>query len=302
MAAPLPLTFFPPRRRGLILHSGLALVFLAGSAAGLFFALQQQGSGPFILLLLLSLGLFLPLPFIFYRAYALYSARYVLERDGLRLRWGLRAEDIPLPTIEWVRPVGELGYRLPLPPLAFPGAISGTRHVEELGEVEFMAADVDDILLVAAPHKVYAISPEDPRSFVRAFHNAIEMGSITPLMPYTAQPAAFARRVWNDRPARAFLIAGFVLTVILLVIVSLTVPAQASVSIGFDPQGLPQEPVPAQQLFLLPVLGTFAFIANLSLGLFFYRRESDRPIAFMLWISSAFTPLLLIAATLIILL
>jgi len=44
---------------------------------------------------------------------------------GLRLRWGLRAEDIPLPEIEWIRPASDLGFHLPKPFLSMPGALLG---------------------------------------------------------------------------------------------------------------------------------------------------------------------------------
>ncbi|MHB0923762.1 MAG: PH domain-containing protein [Bellilinea sp.] len=301
MNPPLPVTFLPPRRRALFLHALAAVGFLTGSVINFILALQQQGTGIFVVLLLVSLALFIPLPVVSYRAYALYTASYSLERDGLRIRWGLRAEDIPLPEIEWVRPASDLGFRLPLPPLSFPGAIIGLRQVEELGKVEFLASATQSMLLLATPNKVYAISPEDTRGFVRTFQLAIEMGSITPLTAYSAEPAAFARRVWDDRPARAFLIAGLILTIALLVLIGLTIPGRTTVSLGFDAQGLPLEPVPAQQLLLLAVLGIFAFIANLSAGLFFYRRSADRPVAFILWISSAFTPTLLILATILIL-
>lgn len=300
MAAGLPLTFYPPRRRALVLHILAAVGFLGISAASLVFGLQQQISGIFALLLVVSLAFFIPLPVVLYRAYALYNASYVIERDGLRIRWGLRAEDIPLTEIEWVRPASDLGFHLPLPPLSFPGAVLGIRKVEELGETEFLASDTASMLLIAAPRKVYAISPEDTRGFLRAFQNAIEMGSLSPLPAYSAEPAAFARRVWDDRVARGFLVAGLLLTVGLLVLVSLSVPGLTEVSLGFNAQGQPLEPVPAQQLLLLPVLGIFAYVADVFVGLFFYRREPERPVAFILWIASAVTPVLLIAATLVI--
>ena len=97
-----------------------------------------------------------------------------------------------LPLALWLPP-----RSLPLPPLSFPGAIIGLRQVEELGEVEFLASDTKTMLLVATPQKVYAISPEDTRGFVRTFQIAMEMGSITPLTAYSAEPAAFARRVYH---------------------------------------------------------------------------------------------------------
>ncbi|MRR31621.1 hypothetical protein EG834_15120, partial [bacterium] len=181
MANRLPVTFLPPRRRAMLLHILAAIGFLAVSAASLTIALQQQVSGFFALLLLLSLAFFIPLPVVLYRAYALYNAAYTIERDGVRIRWGLRAEDIPLTSIEWVRPVSALGFHLPFPRLSFPGAILGLRKVDELGEVEFLASDGASMLLIAAPHKVYAVSPEDTRGFMRAFQDAIELGSFSPL-------------------------------------------------------------------------------------------------------------------------
>ena len=288
--------FYPPRRKGLIFHLLLGTVLLAGSLGSLILAISQPQQGRFVLLLLAAVVLFAPLPWVFYRGYALMNAFYRLERDGLRLRWGLRAEDIPLPEIEWVRPAAELGFHLPLPPLSTPGAVLGIRRVAELGTVEFIASDAASLLVVAARERVFAISPQDERAFSRAFQRMIELGSLTPLQPYSAQPAAFARRVWDDRPARSFLIAGLVLTLLLLIIVALAIPSAPQVSLGFDAQGRPLPPVPGEQLLLLPVLGILIYLVNMLTGIYFYRREADRPVAFMLWIASAFTPLLLLIA------
>jgi hypothetical protein len=301
MVNELPSTFLPPRRQALILHALAAVGLLAVSGSSVAFALQQQVGGIFVLLILISLVFFIPLPVVLYRAYALYNASYVLERDGLRIHWGLRAQDIPLRQIGWVRPASEMGFHLPLPAASFPGAILGLRRVEELGEVEFLASDRESLLLIAAPDKVYAISPADTRSFLSAFQNAMEMGSLTPLPAYSVEPAAFARRIWDDRVARGFLIAGLILTLALLVLVSLSIPGRPQISLGFDNQGQPMAPVPGQQLLLLPMLGIFAYVVNLSLGLYFYRRDRERPVAFILWICSAVTPALLILATLFIL-
>ncbi len=300
--------FLPPRRRGLIFHLLLGVFLLLGSTGSLIIALNPaqtwrgnppQG-GAFVLLLLLALLFFAPLPWAFYRGYALMNASYRLERDGLRLRWGLRAEDIPLPEIEWVRPAAELGFPLPLPRAIAPGAVLGVRQVAELGTVEFLASETSNLLLVAASERVYAISPQDVRAFTRAFQRTIELGSLTPLTRYSAQPAAFARRVWDDRPARAFLVAGLVLTLLLLVWVALVIPANPAVSLGFDSQGNPLPPVAGEQLLLLPVLGILIYLVNLLSGIYFYRREPSRPVAFMLWVASAFTPLLFMIAVAII--
>jgi hypothetical protein len=296
MATNAPEIFIPLRTRGLMFHILVVVFLLAGSAGCMLHSNQQEVGGVFVLFLLLSLTLFAPVPLLIYRGYALYNAYYQLSRDGLRIRWGLRSEDIPLPDIEWVRPASELGFRLPLPRITWPGAIRGTRHVPELGEVEFMASNTSSLMVIATPQKVYAISPDDPRGFSRAFQYAMEMGSLSPLQPASTQAAAYARRVWDDRPARGFLIAGLILTVALFVLVSMIIPTRETISLGYDALGAPLPPVPSRQLLLLPVLGIFAFIANLVAGLYFYRRQAQKPVAFMLWITSAFIPLMLILA------
>jgi hypothetical protein len=224
------------------------------------------------------------------------QARYSLERDGLRLRWGLRAEDIPLPDVEWVRPASDLAFRLPLPFLPAPGSILGTINVPDLGPVEFMAADLASMLLIATPHKVYAISPADPQSFVAAFQRVVEMGSLSPLPRATTLPAAYLQFVWSDRLARYLAVTGLLLTVTLFVVVGLVIPSHSSIALGWTSSGVPIEPGPPERLLLLPVLGTFTYVLDLLLGLYLYRFLPLRPVSFLLWVAAVITPVLLIVA------
>lgn len=290
--------FLPSRRRGLIFHSGVFLLLGGGSGFCFWLAVEQQVGSYFMLLLLAGVALAAPLPWIVYRGYALLQARYSLERDGLRLRWGLRAEDIPLPQVEWVRPAGELGLPLRLPSLRWPGAILGVRHIDGLGAVEFMASEEETMLLVATPQKVYAISPAEPRRFQSAFQRVIEMGSPTPLASFSALPAAFLQRVWADRSARMLMLSGLALTLILFLLTGLLIPNRPSVSLGYNAVGEPLPPAPPERLLLLPVLAGLMLAVNLVGGLFFYRRSDWRPIAYLLWGCSALAPLLLIIAAL----
>lgn len=288
--------FYPPRQRGLWYHGLAALFLLGGTAGSLWFALRLQVGIGFVLLLLLAVVLFAPLPLIIYRGYALLNAAYTLERDGLRIRWGLRAEDIPLPEIEWVRPAAELGFHLVYPPFIWPGAVLGARIQADLGPVEFMASELDDLLLIATAQKIYAISPEDARGFVRSFQRAMEMGSLEPLAAASVQPAAFARRVWDDRPARIIVLLGIGLTALLWILVGSLIPGRSSVTLGFDAFAQPLPAVPAEQLLLLPVLAILFAIINLATGVYFYRRESERPVAFTIWIAGVFAALVFIGA------
>ena len=161
--------FTPPRRTGVLIQSAMALWFLAAGGYFFFRAVQDQTGLDFLLHMVIALVLFAPLPVILYRLYSLISSSYTLRRDGLRIHWGLRREDVPLNDIEWIRPANELGFRLPLPWLRWPGSLTGSRKVPELGLVEFMSADLPHTLLVATPEKVFAISPQD----YRRFHGAV---------------------------------------------------------------------------------------------------------------------------------
>jgi hypothetical protein len=293
---PLPSEFPPPRRTGLIVQTTVTLVLGLTVGISLWNATLMQAGMNFLLLLLLSLILLFPLGLSAYRAYALLGSSYSLERDGLRIRWGLRAEDIPLPDIEWVRPASDMGFRMPLPFGSLPGGILGTRIVEGLGPVEYVASEVGKMLLIATPEKIFAISPANPNAFIRTFQRSIELGSLTPIPSRTALPVTFLRRVFSDRAARTLMFAGMALTIILLVVVSLIIPTQGEVVLGFDSQGQPLGTAAADWLLLLPVLATFAYVIDLIGGLFFFRNPEGRPIAYLLWSGGAVTPALLLIA------
>lgn len=290
----------PPRRAGMIVHITAAVLLAGATGFSLWFAFQQAVGAYFVLLLILSLLLLPLLAIMVYRGYALQQAGYSLERDGLRLRWGLRAEDIPLPDVEWVRSANELGFDLPLPALHLPGAILGTLNVEGLGAVEFMASDAGSILLVATSSKVFAISPENPGAFMRSVQRTMEMGSIAPIASRTALPAAYLQVVWADRRARALILSGLGISLLLFVIVGVLISTRPEISLGYTSDVTPMPPTSSERLLLLPVLAGFAFGVDLTGGLFFYRRIEQRLVAYLLWASSSMTGLLLILAVLFI--
>jgi hypothetical protein len=260
-----------------------------------FASTRQQIGSDLVFYMILSVLMLLPVPWIGYRIYALAQASYTLERDGLRIRWGLRGEDIPLPQIEWIRPANELGFALRLPWKAAPGAFLGATRVEGLGVVDFIASDQHNMLLVATPNKVYAISPADPKAFMRAFRRIIELGSLSPLPVYSIRASAFMEQVWNDRLARGLLLTGLGLTMLLFIAVALRIPSLPQVSLGFDAERNPLPPGPGESLLLLVVLGAGSYVVDLLAGLFFYRQDENRPVAYLLWITSVVAPLLLLA-------
>lgn len=262
-------TLYPPRRPGLLFHLGALLVLLALVA----WCLQQAGRSSlglwlvvYIALALLSSGLALLLA---YRGYALYRADYMLERDGIRLHWGLRQETIPMKAVLWVRAASEQGDSPPLPFFRWPGAVIGTRQVPGSSLFEFFAARPTGLVLIATPERTYVVSPADPHRFLQAYQRQNELGSITPLEQQSIFPSFLLARVWRLRPARYLLLGGLLLNLMLLAWVSLVIPGLEQVRLGFGAQ---TEPVPGVQLLLLPFLSGVFFLLDLLSGLFFFRR------------------------------
>lgn len=295
-----PTLFYPPRSQGLSFQVGIGTALLALAGYLFYTGFRGQVGITFILYLLGALASLVPLALLVYRTYALVTGRYQLERDGLRLRWGLRFEDIPITAIDWIRPAEELaaaaGGTLSLPFLRWPGSLVGVRRSAGLGEIEYMASRSSGLVLVGAGGKIYAISPADPRPFIQAFDRLTELGSLTPFEPVSVQPVFLAGRAWQDRTARFLILGSLIAGLVLLVWVVLAIPGRQDISLGFARGGLPEKAGPIERLMLLPVLEGLSFLGSLALGLYFFRRPAQRPVAYLLWAGCAVQAVLLLAA------
>jgi hypothetical protein len=191
--------------------------------------------------------------------------------------------------------------------------VLGTRRLPGGEQVEYMASNSGDgLILISTPDKIFVVSPANPTAFLQTFHRFAELGSFTPLEARSIYPSFLLARVWNERPARYLLLCGIGLSLVLFIGVSLVAPGHTQISLGFNPNGSLREPVPIVQLLLLPLVSAFFFLADLLLGLFFYRRGSNQSssipftrevslpfaqiLAYLLWVSGAVTPLLFLIA------
>lgn len=290
---------FPPAKQlGLILH-GVMILILGGVSLLGFTNLTNAQVGPaFVSYLLIGLLAFAPIPFLGYRAYALFKADYYIDRDSLAILWGLRIEDIPLTDIEWVRPASDLTHPLSLPPLRLPGAVLGTRRHPDLGAVEFIASNAKNLILIATSKHVFAISPRDAAALVRTFARATEMGSLIPTEAKSVYPSFVITQAWESPIARFLWMAGLLLNLALVAWVGFLIPSLSQVPFGFDPFGVPNIMAPSIRLILLPLISALMFITGLLSGLYFYRWDKERPLAFIIWISSTLCALLFLLAVL----
>lgn len=305
--------FHPDRRLGLVFHSVVILALTAIGVWGVFQMTQADLSPIFFLFLipvLLSLGL---LPAAAYRAYTLYRAVYIVGPDGLRLRWGLRAEDIPINLVQWVGPLDHFEVRVPVPRLRWPGSVAGVQTLPDGRKVEFMASGTSQLVLISTPQYLYVISPRDPEALLQAYRQFAELGSVNPIPARSVYPALFLAQVWGARPARYLLIAGLLLSLTLLMWVSIVIPTRSTVPFGFQLNGVPGDQVPSGQLLLFPIASGVFYLADTMLGMFFFRRSlnseerqpseirADRITAYLLWGCGALIPLLFIVAVFFIL-
>jgi hypothetical protein len=288
--------FLPPRRFGMLLQTIIAVVLLIGGLFGVWRALQTDIGIAMLLYLLPSLLVLGAVPILAYHVYALSNANYKIERDGIRLRWGLRLVDIPITTIQWVHPTDQLDIRLPLPLIRWPGAVMGVRHVPGEGQVEYLASRTRNLILIATPERAYAISPKNPAEFMHTYQRCTEMGSFTPIAARSVYPTLFISQVWSAFPARIVLLTGAFLSLSLFLWVSLSIPSQPQIHLRFLPDGSPGYLVPAIRLLLLPFPNTFIFLTNLFIGMYFFRNESNQHLAYLLWGSSAVTSSLFLVA------
>jgi len=290
----------PPKQLGLLVHF-IFILAMGGLAAWGIWNLTFTRVGPnFVIFLLDTLLALVPLPLFIYRAYALARAEYILDRDSLEIRWGLRDEDIPLTDIEWLRPASDLTTRLRLPWLPIPGAVLGLRRHPDLGVVEFLAASSRNLLLVGTSKRVYAISPANAARFAQTFARTIEMGSLTPAEAKSVYPSFLFSRAWENPLTRFLWLAGLFLNIGLVIWVMMTIPTLGQVSLGFAPSGVALTPSPASQLILLPIVSALLFLTGLFTGLYFYRWQTHQVLAGVIWVSSTLTSLLFLLGVLFI--
>lgn len=293
--------FPPPRQRGLAIHIALTGFLSLVSAFALWLTFQTEVGLLFAVYVLIFAATAIPVPILSYRAYALTRANYLLDRNILRLVWGLRIEDIPVTDVEWIRPLAGLMAPVSLPWFRLPGGILGVTRQPDIGKVEFLASEAKTIVLVATARQIFAISPEDPSAFSAAFQKTIEMGSLQSSQGLSQYPSFVAARAWDDLVARYLWLAGGFFNIGLLVWVTVIIPSLGRISLGFEPTGSPLTPVPGAQLILLPLLSSLLFIAGLLSGLFLYRKPEQRVLALIIWASGAISALFFLVAVFFIL-
>jgi hypothetical protein len=152
--------------------------------------------------------------------------------------------------------------------------------------------------LVATAKQVFAISPDDATGFVTSFQHAIEQGSLAPGTSHSQYPSFVLSLAWESMLARYFWLAGLLLNIGLLAWVTVLIPSTQQVVLGFTPTG-DSLIVPGVQLIILPILSVLFYITGFIAGLYFYRWDEYKNLAFILWGAGAFSSLLFLISTMV---
>jgi hypothetical protein len=170
-------TFILPETRFSVPVLGMSLL-LMGGVYGLW-RVERVETFPVLLVSLVPSALTaLGVPLLAYRLYALLGAEYEVEQDGIHLRWGMRVEHIPANQVEWFGHSDRFGQPLPKPWLAWPGSVLGIRRLPDGRSLEYMAGRSRNLILIATPGRVFAISPADPVISELTYQRLTELGSL----------------------------------------------------------------------------------------------------------------------------
>lgn len=284
--------FYPPKRTGTIFHVILLALVSAAGAWGTWGVSNAQMAPqllPYLTLIILFLA---GAPYLVYRLYGLHRSAYTLERGGISLRWGWRAESLPMDQIRWVHRVEDLEVPPQPPALHWPGSVTGIRRFQRGPEVEFLAARLKNLVIIAAGERYYAISPASTDQFISTYQTLTELGTLNPIRPESLRPTLVLSEISRNRPVLGLILGGGILNVTLLIWTLRVIPARETISLGFSPGMAPHTPLESVRLILFPIINSTAYLANLVLGLFLYRNLENRGLAYILWGAGIFIALL----------
>lgn len=252
---------------------------LSGAAIALAVALAVKASTwpPSLTLFLGILGVtllgVLALFFAFW-AWSCYSLRYILDRGGLTIAWGVVRHYVPIDKIQELKHGrGEIKTRVS--GLAWPGHQIGHGDADEIGPAIFFSThrSPEDVVYVKTPDRTYAISPADPARFVAEAQRFKAVGEPEDA-PAVQWNFVGLHPIWSDHWAQSLGIVAIALNVALWGLVLGFYPdLDNQITIEFPPIGDITTLQSRSEILTIPATATVFLIVNLVAGLIFQWRE-----------------------------
>jgi hypothetical protein len=280
--------------------SGAALMLLNIVIAGAL-ALVISQKGVSLLSFLLSLGimalLFL-LALLGYWLYGLLWSSFHVDRNALIIRWGATAQVVPMASITGVLSGQDAKSITYFRGARWPGMRVGYGEIEEIGPTLFFSTGpLQRQVILTTETLAYALSPDDPGSFIEATRQRLSMGPTQNVEQASRQPEFLAWSFWGDRLGLSLLLISLALLLLLFGYISARYGSLAELQpLHFDAAGQPDRWGTRAQVFTLPFIGLLALIANGGLGFLLYERE--RTASYLLWCGAIGVQLLVWGATL----
>lgn len=258
----------PARYQRAAICASAALVL---GAAGVMLA--QRASGPVTSATMFWLGLvaliyFFVAGYLIFIAIAFVRLVYILDRNGLCIRWGAFTFRTPIESISAITPASDVTLpRKMLLGIPLPSWWPGTWR-----DVSFFAPLPQQAIIARTGHSDIVISPKDPAGFIEAWQRRIPLG---PTQQWTQ---AIITRPIFDLPYRYSLTArwwagGAIIAYLILAGTVLTLmPAAENLSAGWN------------TVTGLLIIDAILLVISLILGTLLFKREPMA--AYLLWFTA----------------
>lgn len=207
--------------------------------------------------------------------YACITMRYLVDGQGVSVRWGPVSHRIAVGSITGVsRGRGEERPRIR--GVGWPGYHVGRGDVAGLGETLFFSThrDPEELVYLKTDQVAYAFSPSDPDRFVSAVERARKTGGEDTSAPLVDRGMMAAHPMWHDRVAQALVAGAVLLNAALWAFVLAVFPDLSNeITIEFPPIGDIATLQSRDEVLQIPLTASALLLANLLGALLLHPRE-----------------------------
>ncbi len=266
----------PSRAAGTAIGTALFAVALVFAVALLARAISWPASWPGFLAYL-GAGVLAVLAAAFgFWAWACSSMRYVIDHQGLSIRWGPITHFLPMSSITAVTP-GKAEMRPRISGVGWWGYHIGSGDVEGVGPVVFFSThrSAEELVYVRTASVAYGLSPQDPERFaaeIERFQSAKDDGG--PAEATIRRELIAAHPIWADRIAQYLALAAIAVNVALWGYVLAVYPdLNNEITIEFPPIGDITTLRARSEILTIPTAASVILGVNLLSGLLFEWKE-----------------------------
>jgi hypothetical protein len=279
----------PPLSPGRLI--GLALItILILLDAGMVVLMAALPVGVFTVVIGVLLLASLPLiGAIIFVTVGIHSTRYQVESDMLLIRWGRMVQRVPMGSIVEVLPSDALEETKDFRGIRWPGCMVGSGHVVSEDGAEYQTSfyatrPIEDQILVVTADMSYSISPADSINFIASLQALMETDNVGDESGAAQEMEVLSWTIWPERNALILIAIAVVLNLALFTLLAAAnsrLPEE--IPLHFDKYGNVDRRGPPTSLFILPLIGTIAWVSASIGGWFFYYIRHERPIAQFIW-------------------